>query len=40
MFWIQSKEQDGSQAQSLDTSASVSGSGAEQKQSQGDRVSL
>ncbi len=40
MFWIQSKEQDGSQAQSLETSASVSGSGAEQKQSQGDRVYL
>lgn len=43
MFLIQSvdhKGQDGSQAQSLETSASVSASGAEQKQSQGDRVYL
>lgn len=43
MFLIQSvdhKGQDGSQAQSLETSASVSAGGAEQKQSQGDRVYL
>ncbi len=43
MFLIQSvglKEQDGSQAQSLETSASVSTSGAEQTQSQGDSLYL